>query len=76
MLLVLSSHEGNHAHILKEVFTTPLAELQADTQKLVELVETTIDLDLVGHNEFVIRPSFDEGLQGNWLFGPQRWVKL
>ena len=58
----LMSHTGDHAPLLREVLTTPLAELQSDLQKLSELVETTVDLDLVEHHEFVIKPSFDEGL--------------
>ena len=63
LLSALSSHDGSHAPLLNEVLTTPLSELQADCEKLVELVETTVDLDLVDHHEFVIKPSFDEGLQ-------------
>jgi DNA mismatch repair protein MSH2 len=63
MVSVLKSHESSHDTIVKEVLMSPLAELQAETQKLVELVTTTIDLDLVRHHEFVIRSSFDPGLQ-------------
>ena len=67
MVSVLKSHESSHDTIVKEVLMSPLSELQAETQKLVELVKTTIDLDLVRHHEFVIRSSFDPGLQGNRL---------
>jgi len=37
-------------------------DLNADFVKFVELVEATVDMDMVGHHEFVIRPSFDEEL--------------
>ena len=30
------------------------------------MVESTIDLDMVSHHEFVIKPSFDEGLTREW----------
>jgi DNA mismatch repair protein MSH2 len=63
LLTALSSHGGSHAPLLMEVLATPLAELRADFEKLLQLVETTVDLDLVEHHEFVIKPSFDEGLQ-------------
>ena len=63
LLSSLMAHSGSHTPLLNEVFTTPLSELQADFEKLVQLVETTVDLDLVEHHEFVIKPSFDEGLQ-------------
>lgn len=37
-------------------------DLNADFVKFVELVEATVDMDMVGHHEFVIKPSFDEEL--------------
>lgn len=36
--------------------------MQEDFTKYVEMVEATIDLEQVEHHEFVIKPSFDEGL--------------
>ena len=63
ILTALSGYEGSHAPLLAEVLTTPLTELQTDFDKFLQLVETTVDLDLVEHHEFVIKPSFDEGLQ-------------
>jgi hypothetical protein len=40
-----------------------------DFAKYMELIETTIDLDLVAQHEFVIRPTIDERLKG--AHGPQ-----
>ena len=40
-----------------------LQELAGDFLKVVELVETTVDLEKADAHEFVIKSSFDEGLQ-------------
>ena len=53
------THTHTHIHIL---LPSRSQELVKDFVKFIELVETTIDLDMVAHHEFVIKPSFDESL--------------
>lgn len=60
---VLNRYNGNHDSLLKEVFITPLEDLGDDFIKYREMIETTIDLDMVQHHEYLIKPSFDEELQ-------------
>lgn len=62
LVSALSAHDGCHTPLLIETLTTPLVELQADFEKFLQLVETTVDLDLVEHHEFVIKASFDSDL--------------
>nr|QIC49975.1 DNA mismatch repair protein Msh2 [Actinia equina] len=62
-LKLLESYHGNHEKLIKEYFKSPLEELLEDFAKLSELVETTIDLEQVENHEYLIKASFDEGLQ-------------
>jgi DNA mismatch repair protein MSH2 len=59
----LHSHTGTHSGLLKEVFADPFTEIYSDFKKYIEMIETTIDLDQIEYHEFIVKPSFDEGLQ-------------
>lgn len=60
---VLSGYQGDHYELIRDCFTTPLQDLVEDFQKFSELVETTVDLNQVENHEYLIKASFDEGLQ-------------
>ncbi|KAL9969079.1 hypothetical protein ACROYT_G021244 [Oculina patagonica] len=60
---ILTGYQGNHNELICECFTTPLKDLVQDFQKFSELVETTVDLEQVENHEYLIKASFDEGLQ-------------
>ncbi|KAK9478645.1 muts domain V-domain-containing protein [Lipomyces japonicus] len=53
----------NTAEILSKTYTTTFREFNESLQKLVDLVETTVDLEALDRHEFVIKPEFDEGLR-------------
>ncbi|XP_065906455.1 DNA mismatch repair protein Msh2-like isoform X3 [Dysidea avara] len=59
----LRCYHGDHRQLLDELFVVPLQELVEDFSKFVEMVETTIDLDMVDQHEFMIKASFDDTLQ-------------
>lgn len=60
---VLSVYQGNHRELIRDCFTAPIKDLTEDFQKFTELVETTVDLEQVENHEYLIKASFDEGLQ-------------
>ncbi|KAK9465408.1 muts domain V-domain-containing protein [Lipomyces arxii] len=49
--------------MLTEAYRRKVGEYNDNLQKLVELVETTVDLDALENHEFTIKPEFDEALQ-------------
>uniref|UniRef100_A0A1B6C2N8 DNA mismatch repair protein MSH2 n=1 Tax=Clastoptera arizonana TaxID=38151 RepID=A0A1B6C2N8_9HEMI len=46
------------------MFIKPILEHLSDMAKFQEMVETTLDMELVDKGEFLIKPEFDEELQG------------
>lgn len=48
---------------LDESYTIKLRECNNSLAKLVQMVETTVDLDAMDNHEFIIKPEFDENLQ-------------
>ena len=42
-------------------------ETYDDFSNYIKMVETTIDMNLSDNHEYVIKPSFDEGLMGKYF---------
>lgn len=52
-----------HKDALDAEYTSKLEEYSNSFQKLVEMVETTVDLDAVDNHEYIIKSEFDDGLR-------------
>lgn len=48
---------------LDSIYTARLRELNDSLSKLVEMVETTVDLEAVDNHEYKIKPEFDDSLR-------------
>lgn len=65
LLKTLQSCNDHNPHpTMQSVFIVTLEEQVADVEKFREMVETTLDLDLVDRGEYLIKSEFDETLQG------------
>ncbi|XP_040077010.2 DNA mismatch repair protein Msh2 [Ixodes scapularis] len=49
--------------VLQGLFVKPLAELENDFSKYLEMVETTLDLEAAESGDFLVKPDFDDDLQ-------------
>jgi hypothetical protein len=63
-LLVKSLVGHDDYPALRCIFIEPLTDLLHDMQRFQEMVESTLDMDQVDRGEFLVRPSFDDDLQG------------
>jgi len=63
MLECFQQYEGEHTSVLDTKYIKTLRETINDTRALQELVETSINLDLVSSHEYKIKPELDEGLE-------------
>eukprot|EP01119_Soliformovum_irregulare_P000750 TRINITY_DN1054_c1_g1_i2.p1 TRINITY_DN1054_c1_g1~~TRINITY_DN1054_c1_g1_i2.p1 ORF type:complete len:813 (-),score=306.49 TRINITY_DN1054_c1_g1_i2:95-2533(-) len=60
---VLQGYEGDLQDLLAGKFISPIGELIVNLEKFIELIETTMDVDLAEReHEYVIQPSFDDDL--------------
>ena len=49
---------------LGRMFIELLMDLPSDRQHFHQMVESTLDMDMMDHGEFLVKPSFDGDLQG------------
>lgn len=61
MVGVLRKLENNH---VKAMLIEPVCELLNDMDKFQSMIEQTLDMDLVDRGEFLIKPNYDDELQG------------
>lgn len=60
--LAKAADEGKEA-VLQGLFVKPLAELEKDFSKYLEMVETTMDLEAAESGDFMVKPDFDDDLK-------------
>ncbi|CAN7988646.1 unnamed protein product, partial [Ixodes hexagonus] len=49
--------------VLQGLFAKPLAELESDFSKYLEMVETTLDMEAAEGGDFLVKPDFDDDLK-------------
>ncbi|EPY52880.1 MutS protein 2 [Schizosaccharomyces cryophilus OY26] len=62
IVTALDSLKSVHKQLIDQVYTTPLSTHCKNLTKLIELVETTIDLEALDAHKYIIRAEFDEEL--------------
>lgn len=59
-----NQNDKNPHPTLKAIVIDPIEELLNDMSNFQEMIETTLDMEFVDRGEFLIKPEFDEDLQG------------
>lgn len=58
----LAEYTGPHQLLIQSIYIQPLEEYISQLEKLVQLVETTVDLDAANHHEYIIKSDFNPEL--------------
>uniref|UniRef100_A0A1B6KJA7 DNA mismatch repair protein MSH2 n=1 Tax=Graphocephala atropunctata TaxID=36148 RepID=A0A1B6KJA7_9HEMI len=61
--LLVETLQENENQTLHALITSPMKDLFTDTEKLLEMIESTLDLSLVDKGEFLIKADFDDDLK-------------
>jgi len=54
---------GDRFLLLKEVFLSPVEELLQDFKRYMDMLETTLDFEMIENHEYLVRSDFDPELQ-------------
>ena len=66
LLSTLETNEGEHAATMTAMFSQPLQVVFRGTDKLVQMIEYSLDLDRAAGGEYVVKAGLDEALDGNF----------
>ncbi|CAF0703085.1 unnamed protein product [Brachionus calyciflorus] len=59
----LLNHEGERAHLIKEMFINPLNAIIMDFKKFQVMIESTLDLDQIKNHLFLVKSSYKPELE-------------
>lgn len=60
----LAEYDGPHSQVLLTTMIQPLKVAHERTDKLKQMIETTLDIKQAEQGDYVIRADFDEQLTG------------
>jgi len=63
-LLLDALRNGSQDPTMIAMLIDPLKDQLEEMEKFQEMIESTLDLDVVDRGEFLVKPSFDENFQG------------
>lgn len=64
LLATLEGNEGEHAAAITAMFSQPLQVVFVGMEKLIKMIEYSLDLDKAAGGEYVVKAGIDEALDG------------